>query len=117
FSSRTPKIYQLIFVSDSTPTANYLLSLHDALPISATQVVVTEQFLPIVSKSINSQVETGSTDYIFEPSREEIVNELIPKSIKTQDRKSTRLNSSHVKMTYADFCLKNKISDSTHTTE
>src|SRR5690349_22845862 len=33
---------------------------------------------------------------------------------KRQDRKSTRLNSSHVEISYADFCLKKKISKSIH---
>src|SRR5690554_1375806 len=65
-------------------TYDKILLVYNSFKNAATQVVVTEQFLPIVSKSINSQVETGSTDYIFEPSREEIVNELIPKSLKTQ---------------------------------
>jgi F-type H+-transporting ATPase subunit gamma len=48
---------------------------------AATQNVITEQFLPI------KQIETEGTsnlDYIFEPGREEIVRELIPKSLKMQ---------------------------------
>ncbi|MBC7488080.1 MAG: ATP synthase F1 subunit gamma [Cytophagaceae bacterium] len=47
----------------------------------ATQVVRTEQFLPIVAPA-TSVTSTTSTDYIFEPSKEEIVEELIPKSLK-----------------------------------
>src|SRR5690606_41712491 len=40
---------------------------------------------------------------------EKIVNEQIWKSIAVKiDRKSTRLNSSHVKISYAVFCLKKK---------
>src|SRR5256885_5765187 len=31
--------------------------------------------------------------------------------VKTQDRKSTRLNSSHLVISYAVFCLKKKIAD------
>lgn len=48
---------------------------------AATQVVQTEQLLPIVPK-----VSEGSTsgDYIFEPSKAEIVEDLIPKSLKIQ---------------------------------
>lgn len=48
----------------------------------ATQIVTVEQFLPIVQ----TEKATGaaSLDYIFEPSKEEIVNELIPKSLKVQ---------------------------------
>ena len=47
----------------------------------ATQIIRTEQFLPIVAPSA-SATSTTSTDYIFEPSKEEIVEELIPKSLK-----------------------------------
>lgn len=52
---------------------------------AATQVVETEQLLPIVPK-----VSEGSTtgDYIFEPSKNEIVDDLIPKSLKIQLFKS-----------------------------
>lgn len=54
---------------------------------AATQIVMTEQFLPIVSQDDEVNV---STDYIFEPVKEEIVKELIPKSLKTQLYKSVR---------------------------
>src|SRR5436309_4078617 len=33
----------------------------------------------------------------------------MPRSVRSTDRKSTRLNSSHVKISYAVFCLKKKI--------
>ncbi|AXT61795.1 ATP synthase F1 subunit gamma [Aquimarina sp. AD10] len=54
---------------------------------AATQEVTTEQFLPIVP------IEGGTAtnvDYIFEPSKEEIVEQLIPKSLKTQLYKAIR---------------------------
>ncbi|MBT8264238.1 MAG: F0F1 ATP synthase subunit gamma, partial [Muriicola sp.] len=51
------------------------------------QILMTEQFLPIVSQDEEVNV---STDYIFEPVKEEIVKELIPKSLKTQLYKSVR---------------------------
>ncbi len=54
---------------------------------AATQVVVTEQFLPLAP--IESK-EAASSDYIFEPSKEEIVLTLIPKSLKTQLYKAIR---------------------------
>src|SRR5690606_4018175 len=54
---------------------------------AATQVVVKEQFLPIVAEQ--SDVQT-TTDYIFEPSKEEIILELIPRMLKTQLYKSVR---------------------------
>ena len=48
---------------------------------AATQIVTTEQFLPIVTS--NDQINNNQ-DYIFEPSKVEIVKTLIPKSLKTQ---------------------------------
>lgn len=54
---------------------------------AATQIVQVEQFLPI--KPIESD-ENVNLDYIFEPSKEEIVLELIPKSLKTQLFKAVR---------------------------
>ncbi len=54
---------------------------------AATQIVMTEQFLPI--KPIEGEVENNS-DYIFEPSKIEIVEQLIPKSLKTQLYKGIR---------------------------
>ncbi len=50
----------------------------------ATQIVTEEQFLPIVASENTETETTTSADYIFEPSKEEIVTELIPKSLKTQ---------------------------------
>ena len=56
---------------------------------AATQIVTTEQFLPIVNN--NSEYDQNdSADYIFEPSQIEIISELIPKSLKTQLYKSVR---------------------------
>ena len=54
---------------------------------AATQIVMTEQFLPIVP--IAGDADTN-LDYIFEPSKVEIVEELIPKSLKTQLYKGIR---------------------------
>lgn len=54
---------------------------------AATQIVMKEQFLPIVAEKTETQT---TTDYIFEPSKEEIVLELIPKMLKTQLYKAVR---------------------------
>ena len=54
---------------------------------AATQIVTTEQFLPIVTS--NDQINNNQ-DYIFEPSKVEIVKTLIPKSLKTQLFKAIR---------------------------
>lgn len=48
---------------------------------AGTQVVQVEQFLPL--KPIE-QTSTASVDYIYEPSKEEIIQNLIPTSLKTQ---------------------------------
>jgi F-type H+-transporting ATPase subunit gamma len=48
---------------------------------AATQIVEDEQFLPIVP---NVSESSSVGDYIFEPSKEEIVGDLIPKSLKIQ---------------------------------
>ncbi len=54
---------------------------------AATQEVMTEQFLPIspADTAVNPQA-----DYIFEPGKAEIVEQLIPKSLKTQLYKAIR---------------------------
>ncbi|RXR24381.1 ATP synthase F1 subunit gamma [Flavobacterium stagni] len=54
---------------------------------AATQIIKTEQFLPLVS---GESVQSASADYIFEPTKEEIVLTLIPKSLKTQLYKAIR---------------------------
>ncbi|MBA2610660.1 MAG: ATP synthase F1 subunit gamma [Bacteroidetes bacterium] len=49
---------------------------------AAVQIPTEEQLLPLIpTKSVGKQT---NTDYIFEPSLENIVNELIPRSVKTQ---------------------------------
>lgn len=55
---------------------------------AATQIVQTEQFLPLAP--IKSDLTVSAGDYIFEPSKEEIVLTLIPKSLKTQLYKGIR---------------------------
>jgi len=52
---------------------------------AATQILVTEQFLPIEPVEVEDGKEKKeNVDYIFEPSEEEIVLDLIPKSLRTQ---------------------------------
>ena len=55
---------------------------------AATQIVQVEQFLPLAP--IQSDVPASTGEYIFEPSKEEIVLTLIPKSLKTQLYKAIR---------------------------
>lgn len=56
---------------------------------AATQVVLTEQFLPLAPAE-QTETTTQATDYIFEPSKEEIVKSLVPLSLKTQLYKAIR---------------------------
>jgi F-type H+-transporting ATPase subunit gamma len=48
----------------------------------AVQITLEEQLLPVVPG--NQENKTSNVDYIYEPSQEYIVNELIPRSVKTQ---------------------------------
>ena len=53
---------------------------------AATQIITKEQFLPIAENSDETLSTQG--DYIFEPNREKILNELIPKTLSIQLFKS-----------------------------
>src|SRR5436309_4881729 len=81
-------IFIFFFFHDTATTEIYTLSLHDALPISPPATVV------IMPPGVIFRIR------------------LLPVSATyTLDRKSTRLNSSHVKISYAVFCLKKKKND------
>ena len=62
--------------------------IYNVFKNAATQIATVEQFLPI--KPIEAVETTATSDYIFEPSKEEIVEALIPKSLKTQLYKAIR---------------------------
>ena len=66
-----------------------ILLVYNRFKNAATQLVITEQFLPIEATQEASQ-QQGTADYIFEPSEAEIVEQLIPKSLKTQLFKAIR---------------------------
>ncbi|WP_326983748.1 ATP synthase F1 subunit gamma [Chryseobacterium sp. MYb264] len=51
---------------------------------AATQEVTTEKLLPISMEEVDTTESQVETDYIFEPNKAEILDNLIPKSIKTQ---------------------------------
>jgi len=61
--------------------------IYNSFKNAATQIVKTEQFLPIQTEKSDNNVVL---DYIYEPSQKEIVLELIPKSLKTQFYKAIR---------------------------
>ena len=58
-----------------------VILLYNQFKNAATQIVINEQFLPIEAPE-ESTSDTG--DYIFEPNKKNIVDSLIPKSLKTQ---------------------------------
>ena len=67
-------------------TYDRIVLIYNKFKNAATQIVMTEQFLPI--QPIEGQ--QSATDYILEPDEKEIVAELIPKSLKTQLFKAIR---------------------------
>src|SRR5205814_8327822 len=79
-------LYYFFFFNDPATTEIYTLSLHDALPIS------------IPDRLGDGGIRTRG--FVGRPARPE-------------DRKSTRLNSSHLGISYAVFCLKKKKRKST----
>src|SRR5437660_6129514 len=80
----------------SSATDNSTLSLHDALPISEFQHVDSAshgEFCNFRQRFVK----------VFQECRAAVGAAFLKK-----DRKSTRLNSSHVAISYAVFCLKKK---------
>ena len=51
---------------------------------AAVQIVTNEQMLPILPPETSEEETASNVDYIFEPNKEQIVNDLIPNSLKTQ---------------------------------
>src|SRR5690606_41071743 len=92
------------------PTQIYTLSLHDALPILDLMNDWGLNF-PSIPEAIEALDSDAFNDQgIIDKSQYGVI--VICESEKDQqqilDRKSTRLNSSHVKISYAVFCLKKK---------
>ena len=77
----TSQIAQMLM--DGYLQANFdkVVLIYNQFKNAATQLVMAEQFLPV-----ETPAEEGATigDYIFEPSKQEIVTDLIPKSLKIQ---------------------------------
>ena len=64
-----------------------IVFIYNQFKNAATQILVTEQFLPIMRQQDNGQQPTAQkseseSDYIFQPNREDIIDEMIPKSLK-----------------------------------
>jgi len=73
-------------------TYDKIVLVYNKFKNAATQIIMNEQFLPIVALA-SSEEKTETSDYIFEPSKAKIVEELIPKSLKMQLFKALRDSS------------------------
>ena len=89
---KTSEIAEKLMLLFSEGKYDKIILVYNNFKNAATQNVMTEQFLPIMPpKPIEGQqAKTTETFYIFEPSKEEIVEALIPKSLKTQLFKALR---------------------------
>ncbi|MDA8657876.1 ATP synthase F1 subunit gamma [Flavobacteriaceae bacterium] len=86
--SKVSEVAQQVMDQFEEKAYDEVVLVYNRFKNAATQIVQTEPFLPIVAVS---ETETASSaDYIFEPSQEEIVNELLPKSLKMQFFKALR---------------------------
>src|SRR5690606_42077427 len=101
--------------NDPTTTDIYTLSLHDALPIWGTmrlgaykcKIAKGSLAYKIYGKTLIE--ERHRHRYEFNNKYLEMMDKAGMKASGVNpDRKSTRLNSSHVKISYAVFCLKKK---------
>src|SRR5690606_40299907 len=100
---------RFFFSRDPSASAFYTLSLHDALPIWLIErIVIDEDGIP---KLVLTDVRVGIVAEVnILPDLVTIVDDevVVEDDFFVEDRKSTRLNSSHVKISYAVFCLKKK---------
>src|SRR5690554_7732109 len=94
-------MHSFFFFTAPSPSEIYTLSLHDALPIfpglGCQRIVVLLQRIFDAREFLAGLLVLG-----FHEDRLEY------NSFENSDRKSTRLNSSHVRISYAVFCLKKK---------
>src|SRR5690242_21144693 len=92
------------FFHAPAPTEIYTLSLHDALPIltMASFATLDSRFWPEAMAVFHLLRNIGSSFFIS------VCVADIVRVTAQKDRKSTRLNSSHMSISYAVFCLKKK---------
>src|SRR2546426_12821155 len=89
--------FSFFFFNDTATTEIYTLSLHDALPISPGTMI-----------GIDLDADDASTLVFNVQNNPKIWARNGPAMNAFGDRKSTRLNSSHLVISYAVFCLKKK---------
>src|SRR5439155_21269131 len=105
------------FFDDAATSKTYTLSLHDALPISVgveeegrgTRDVATPDHRDRDRHAVpRSRVRAGGVVERRVVAAEDGLALAQRGNARARDRKSTRLNSSHVAISYAVFCLKKK---------
>src|SRR5690606_41685716 len=105
------RLFSFILSHPST-TELHTLSLHDALPISMLELareLATRHGALLVFDEIQTGLSRTGTLFAYQGVGVEPDVMCLAKSLGAGvDRKSTRLNSSHVKISYAVFCLKKK---------
>ena len=84
----TSEIAEMLMDQFSQGNYDRIVLVYNHFKNAATQEVKTEQFLPILPPPVSDVTTTA--DYIFEPTKEKIVEGLIPKSLKTQLFKALR---------------------------
>src|SRR5690606_41313621 len=92
----------LFFFHNSPSTESYTLSLHDALPI-----FINQSSFAVVNVCNNCNIFYLRHSMVLFFSVQMYVIFFSHRFLQL-DRKSTRLNSSHVKISFAVFCLKKK---------
>src|SRR3712207_7933402 len=93
----------VFFFNDTATTEIYTLSLHDALPIFRHAEPDNAQ---AVHRILSGPRATAGTMQLPIQSVEDVRKRFFSET--REDRKSTRLNSSHANISYAVFCLKKK---------
>src|SRR5207249_11239033 len=95
------------FFNHPSTTEIYTLSLHDALPICAPSEPAAKPLIPPSCSEVLAKSAATRSSFPLGVSR---ITSCPPgcKLSPLLDRKSTRLNSSHVSISYAVFCLKKK---------
>src|SRR3712207_7680695 len=97
------------FFNDTATTEIYTLSLHDALPICLR--LLGDLLLQVVGVVADLRADDVPVDRGGALGRRPVVERVRAVAARGdggQDRKSTRLNSSHANISYAVFCLKKK---------
>src|SRR3712207_7215930 len=101
---------ELFFFNDTATTEIYTLSLHDALPIYSGIVGPDGEFIagPLHKEQGILYAELDPRQMRGPKWNLDVAGHYA----RPEDRKSTRLNSSHANISYAVFCLKKKNIDS-----